>query len=506
MSAANLEKPFQVKSFFAVFRRNPIELEEIQQTELFGAEPGKRICASSDRRMVAGFSARTAIANDWPKKETLRFRLILGEPSEFNEEESGAPMANGALVEFDLEKKSVTALSSIVGLPPIFVYEDSEDRILTSHSHFLAALVRSGLDFDPEGVLDLCCYGFPVEHRTLFRNVRLLAGGTRLKAASGGAIECKRAWEFREPKPLPDWNSYTDLQIEAFQSALRKMDLKDSFLSMTAGLDTRTIFAVLVGEGRAIPGFTLSGVTPSLDARTARALCGAYGVAHSTVPLNREFEQNLAKYTVEASRLSGGLASLGQAHQIHLYRKLPRAYAGRVSGNMGNQLGRGGVEHVTMRGADPSVLNADLQKEIPERPRFAWTKQTSEGSMASSHEFLFQQEFPFTQIGNYAIGNFYAVQHSPYASRDLIAACSLQPLKRETAQAISPLRLRLNDLHHRFLGESEIYSFQRRLIHRMGGFAAKYPINWGWRAKGGISPVGVFRGCMTALDAYSERG
>jgi hypothetical protein len=61
-------------------------------------------------------------------------------------------------------------------------------------------------------------------------------------------------------------------------------------------------------------------------------------------------------------------------------------------------------------------------------------------------------------------------------------------------------------LNHRFLGEPETYSFQRRLIHRMGGFAARYPINWGWRAKGGVSPVGVFRGCLTAVDAYSERG
>jgi hypothetical protein len=119
---------------------------------------------------------------------------------------------------------------------------------------------------------------------------------------------------------------------------------------------------------------------------------------------------------------------------------------------------------------------------------------------------LFQQEFPFTQIGNYAIGSFYAVQQSPYASRELIAGCSLQPPKGEASQSMSPLRLRLNDLHHRFLGEPETYSFQRKLIHRLGGFAAKYPINCGWRAKGGVSPVGVLRGCLTVLDAYTERG
>jgi hypothetical protein len=172
---------------------------------------------------------------------------------------------------------------------------------------------------------------------------------------------------------------------------------------------------------------------------------------------------------------------------------------------MGNQLGRGGVEHVSMRAADPTILNPELQKRILQRPRFAWASQQAESLALTSHEFLFQQEFTFTQLGNYSIGDFFVVQESPYASRDLIALCYRQPYKEETTRKVSPLRLRLNDLRHRFLGEVERYSFQRRLIHRIGGFAASYPINWGWRAKGGISVSGAIRGCLTAVDAYSER-
>src|SRR5260370_40482363 len=71
---------------------------------------------------------------------------------------------------------------------------------------------------------------------------------------------------------------------------------------------------------------------------------------------------------------------------------------------------------------------------------------------------------------------------------------------------MSPLHLRLKDLQHRFLGEPDRSSFQRRLILRTGGYVSSYPINWGWRAGGGVSLAGGFRGSLALVDAYTERG
>jgi hypothetical protein len=414
-------------------------------------------------------------------------------------------MANGVLIEIDLEAKTARALTSIVGLPPVYLAEEEGQVVLTSDLTYLNGLLSSRLHFDQEGVLALCSYGFPIQHRTLFRNVRLLQGGSSLRLTLEKPIESERVWEFRPPEPMVEWQTFLELQIAAFLSSLRRMDLSQSFLSLTAGLDTRTIFAALVSAGSSVPAYTLSGESPSLDAKTARALCKAYAVPHGTIPLDAEFQRNLADLTVEASRLSGGLSSLGQAHQVYLYRKLPEAYAGRVSGNMGNQLGRKGVEHVTMRAADPAVLVPELRKRMENLPSFAWASGNTGGLATNSYEFLFQQEFPFTQLGNYSIGNFFAVQQSPYASRDLIALCDRRPVKKETDKSMSPLHLRLKDLHHRFFGEPERYSFQRRLILRTGGYVSSYPINWGWRAGGGVSLAGGFRGSLALVDAYTER-
>jgi len=506
MTAPTSDKPIQGKSFIVVVGDSPSAITERDLRLAADSHPGMKTVASQDRTMLLGFTERagelTASADLEPRH---RIQLFLGDKSDFIEGQKATSAANGVLVEIDFGARSVNALASIIGLPPLFLYERAGQIILTSDLHILATLLRSDLQFEIDGVLDLCSYGFPVEYRTLFRDVRLLPGGCLLKITHGRGIETKRVWTFPPADPLREWKAFTELQMEAFETALRRMELQDSFLSLTAGLDTRAIFSALMSAKRLIPAYTLSGETPSLDAQTARALCKAYGVPHEIIRLDGDFVRNLADYAIEASRLSGGLASLGQAHQVYLYRKLPRPFAGRISGNMGNQLGRKGVEHVTMRFANPDILHPELRKRIQQRPRSPWANLKGDGLVEASDEFLFQREFTFTQIGNYLIGNSFTVQQSPYASRDLVALCYRQPLRGEASPSMSPVHLRLKDLRHRFLGEPEMYSFQRRLIHQIGGFASSYPINWGWRAEGGVSFIGALRGCLTALDAYSDR-
>ena len=61
--------------------------------------------------------------------------------------------------------------------------------------------------------------------------------------------------------------------------------------------------------------------------------------------------------------------------------------------------------------------------------------------------------------------------------------------------------MRIKDLHHRFLGEPIETSFQKKLIKDIGGPAAEIPINWGGRAKGGVSVSGVTLGMRALADA-----
>lgn len=492
-----------VRSFFVEWTDNA-GVEESKDLVHLGPAELVREARSADKTMRVAFSHRLATKQISAGEDTCSSGILsLGDPWEWKADDPTGPMGNAASVHFDLRSKRVVVTTSITGLPPVYEWRGTGRTIITSDLCLLASALGSNIWFDAEGVADLCTYGYPVDHRTLFQNTRLCPAATRITIDPDGSHRKERCWSFPSKSPMRNWVDFTELQSESFLAVLRVMDMQRNFLSLTAGLDTRTIVAALAHMDRLIPAYTMSGSNWTVDARAARALSTAYGIEHEVVLLDTEFLRSLPDMAREASRWSGGLASLEQSHEVYLYRKLGQRFSARLSGNMGNQLGRTGVEHVSMRNADPSLLSRDLQNRARRRTLAPWYEKGLREQTV--YEFLLQQEVPFTLAGNFSIGHHFAEQQSPYASRKLFELCPLKPVDSQAAAPSSSLHLRLNDLRHRFLGEPEERSFQRHLIRKLGGVAASYPINWGWRAKGGVSVSGASRGLLSLLDAFAVR-
>jgi hypothetical protein len=418
--------------------------------------------------------------------------LVLGDASEWKAGEGDASLAGGATVRYDASARALVVCTSIVALPPVFLYQGPDAVAVTSDISLLKGLPGVHLEFDPRGVTELGRFGQPVEHRTMFRDLGLVAAGGRLAIGLDGRSSFDRIWQLPESAPV-SWPEFIEAQIGAFDSAVRDMDVSRSFLSLTAGLDTRTVFSALASTRRLVPGVTMTGAHSSLDARTAGKLCRAYGVEHQLVVLDEAFVRDLPRLVERASTLSGGLSSLGQAPEVFLYDEAGSGRSARLSGNLGNQVGRGGTEGVSIRGADLAVLGAQLRVELPDEH---WLLRRLNSPPHEALEFILQNEMAYTSVGNYSIGNHYATQQSPYATRALIETLSKRPARAGNAPR-SKLRMRLRDLKHRFLGEEERVSFQRALVKRIGGPASRIPINWGWRASGGVAPVGLVLGAAT---------
>ena len=119
-------------------------------------------------------------------------------------------------------------------------------------------------------------------------------------------------------------------------------------------------------------------------------------------------------------------------------------------------------------------------------------------------EFLLKEEVPYTSVGNYSIGNHFGVQQAPYAHNSLIETVFRMPRATGKQRRVSALQMRLHDLKHRFLGQSARESFQTKIIRDAGGFLAHYPINWGWRASGGVSFPGFILGVASLADAFAS--
>jgi hypothetical protein len=380
---------------------------------------------------------------------------------------------------------------------------DARFVVLTSDLYLLAALPSLRLELDPVSVEELGRIGHPTGHRTLFKHTELIPSGSYLCVSSQTGEKIESLWRFQEASPV-GWDRFIERQIAAFADAMRRIDVSDSFLSLTAGLDSRTVFALLADQGRLVPGVTMSGVRPSLDARTAATLCRAYGVRHEVVRFDEEFTRALPGYVEQGSRLSGGLETLEQAPEVYFYDQLKGEFGARLSGNLGNQVGRGGTGGVGVRGADVEILSRSVLADSTRQDDSHWLLGQLENGWPAALSFILQQELPFSSVGNFTVGSHFAIQQSPYASRALIETLPLKPGGR-SAPSGSMIRMRLRDLNHRFLGEPASISFQRSLLRKIGGFAARYPINYGWRASGGVSPAGLILGTATLLGMVAQK-
>jgi hypothetical protein len=461
---------------------------------------------SGDRRAELAFVDAEAFPESAPVPSGDGLTLILGDDAEWEETQGRSCMAGAACVEWDPAKGSLRIVSSIVGLPPIYLCRMPGAIAVASELHHFRALVELRADIDPQAVVELFTVGHPLEHRSLFKNITVMPGGHSFTANAQGQYDLTPYWNPPEPHPETDPSSYIDSQVEAFRQAVNKLHLSDSVLSLTGGLDTRAILAVLSGANVKLTACTITGGrTLCLDARQAAELCKAYGMPHVVVSLDEQFVRDLPTYVLEASRLSGGLASLGQAHEVYFYRQIQGLGSRRLSGILGNQVGRRGVEGISARNADLAVLADSVQRDGSVQRKEHWLSQISRRPGHTLLQSLIQCENLFSLLGNYSVGHHFMIQQHPYASRQLIDNALRATFSSGESDPFSPNRARLRDLHHRFLGEPLTQSFQRKVIAQAGGVIAKYPINWGWRAGGGPSVRGLAWGGLALADAASSR-
>ena len=435
---------------------------------------------------------------------TGKLTVIVGDDAEWEETQGQQCMGNAACVQWDPTRGSISILSSIVGMPAIFVCRMPRMVVVTSELYLLHAVAQLRLALDPQSVFELFWFGYPLGHRTLFNNVSVMPGAHCLQLDVRGRDTLTRSWTPPEPEIWADLSSQVGLEVEAFRRAVTNLRLKTSLFALTGGLDTRAVLAVLSETTEKPIACTISGGPAlCLDARLARALCREYQLQHILITLGDQFVRDLPGYVLEASRLSGGLASLAQAHEVYFYRQLKDLGSRRLSGNLGNQLGRLGVEGTSLRKAALGVLHEELSMAASVEPREHWLESVTRYSGSTPSQLLLECEAPFSSIGNFSIGHHFMIQQTPYANRRLVEIVLRSHVHSGASKRFRPGRARLRDLRHRFLGQARGRSFQCKVIRAVGGAAAHWPINWGWRATGGVSLGGLGWGILAFADAAS---
>jgi hypothetical protein len=444
-----------------------------------------------------------------PRSSHLGLRNVqdfyLGDGADIDAQDFLRNAAGGVPIRVNATGRLLLA-TSIVGLPPVFLYQRSGLIAITSDVHLLHFVPGATLELDALSAVELGKLGHPIEHRTLFRNLVLVPSGTLVTLdAQAQRISVQSSWDLPETEPLP-WPQFIEAQVAAFSEAISRVDLGGTFLSLTAGLDTRCVFSSLAAQHRLVPAATMSGPHLSVDALIAKRLCRAYGIDHHLIEIGSAFTTDLARYVETASLLSGGLASLDQAPEVYLYEQLGSRFRRRLSGNLGNQVGRGGTEGVSLRGAHLGIVGPRFSEAAGyvQARKGHWLLGQLKSSLRARLQFILKHEIVLRLASNYTVGSHFAAQQTPYATRTIIETLAMRPRDDAGAPSSNKLRMRLRDVSHRFFGEPAPRSFQLQLIRQAGGFAARCPVNWGWRPTGGLSLPAFSRGVAALFGMYAR--
>lgn len=426
-------------------------------------------------------------------------RLVIGDYTEPGVSAKDGRCANAALVELDFPAARARATSSLVGLPPIALQRGAQ---ASSFSCPLLPRTRPTSAIDVEGIADTLRWGHPLDGRTMFREISIVPPLTVLTLSADGQPISEPAGQ------SPASPSYENLsqqqlfeaQITALLEAASRLPTTGAFLSLSGGLDSRTALVALLKSGREIPCVSMAGSPYALDARIARRFCESHGLAHQIVEFGDEYERRLPDLAVRSAALTGGVSCLSQTIDLYLYSKVPDSSRIRISGHLGNQVGRGGVESITAAGPSDSVFAEDLRTALRRRPMETWFI----GRMAEKGyaPVLFEQEVHYWSVANYMLGSAHALQLSPYADVAVVemakTAISSDPrFSNPTAASI-----RQRDMRHRLFGPALRHSFQRATLARYDRSGDDVPINWGWRARGG-PPRWTPDAMRTAVDALA---
>ena len=429
-----------------------------------------------------------------------RICVLIGDDSELTCFNLGESYANLLQWDVDLRLGRVRCTTSVVGLPPVFLLESAQGCGLAAPFRPASAHGLALGRIDVEAAADVLRWGHPIDDRTLAGNLRLAPVNACICLSQEG-LEIV-------PLPRPAWDeqdggaeyaNIVELQIAAFARAAARLPDSSAFVSLSGGLDSRAVAMAVIAAGRVVRCVTLARDQRSLDSRLAAAFCKAYGVEHRIILTDEQFRQGLADRVVSCAELTLGVSALSQSVDLFMYEQLGREFSSRISGNLGNQVGRGGVESVSVNAHPEEVFTPRLQRALQARPLEPWYIERMR-TRGFAHT-LFTEEVNYWSIPNYVLGSAHAVQLTPYADSLLMQLAAKLFAGMSELRAPSAQSIRRRDLRHRIAGPPIEQSFQRRLLRTADARGRAVAINWGWLAAGGWSPRWMLAALPTAASA-----
>ena len=241
-----------------------------------------------------------------------------------------------ALLMMDKARGRVELLTDRDGLLCCYQARSGQSPLMGTSLLLLATL--TGASLDPVGVQEFVHGGAAVNGRSLFSGISRVPKASATTIDADG-ISSRRLWQMTVHSPyLQDSDKIiVDRMDELFATALRT-DLRDAQRSfgadLTAGTDSRTVFAYLLAGGQPVVAST-AGPADNVDVSRARHLAALAGVEHFWYPADgtNSFDQNDVDDCVE--QCDGAMSPFSLINQRKYFVEKARRFDILFGGNGG---------------------------------------------------------------------------------------------------------------------------------------------------------------------------
>ena len=247
-----------------------------------------------------------------------------------------------AIVLFDSQEKAVSVVSDRLGLRPLYYW-------VSPKLFAFSAEVKSFLDLpgfpkqvDPLALEEFLAYGYMLNDRTWFENVRVLEPATILRVSQSKCSQTQY-WSWNDVKPLPPTVSVDEAAEEMgwlWQKAVESHVASDHTYSLTlsGGLDSRAVLAAIPEDRMPVPCVAM-GAADCDEVRFAAQAARVRRCPHYVIHLNGQ--ENWLLKREPFVWLTDGMSSMLHMHGSAMTPKLHELSTIMLKGYIGDLVAGG---------------------------------------------------------------------------------------------------------------------------------------------------------------------
>lgn len=340
----------------------------------------------------------------------------------------------------DKIRGNVLLFNDRYGMQRIYYHESKDAFYFAAEAKAILAVRPELREADPRSLGEFVGCGCVLENRTLFRDIHVLPPASAWRFGGGRLVEKAQYFSPSE------WEQQPALDAETYHEQLRSIFSRNFprylngrealGVSLTGGLDTRTVMAWQRFPAGALPCYTYGEATRDCrDVIVARQVARECRQPHQVISLGAEFLSRFPHYAERSMYLSDACVDVTRAPDLYLSEKARAIAPVRMTGLYGDEILR-----PQLRAFKPVTPAIGLFQDDFLR-RIAQSRETYAG-VIQGHPTSFSafRQAPWHHFGILSLEQTQLTVRTPFLDNEFVQTVFRAP---KSASANNDLRVRL---------------------------------------------------------------